>query len=80
MATGSEHKTEIEVTPEMIEAGVDEFFSTCSDQVELTGSLTVSEMVSRLVHAALNGRSYRVSIEIDSEPVFGGLSTRLRSL
>lgn len=45
---------ETEPTPEMIEAGLDEFFKNCSDGVELTGSIGAREMVSRIIGAALS--------------------------
>ena len=53
---GASEAGEIEITPEMIEAGVDEFFENCSGDVEMVGSISVHEMVSRIIYASLSGQ------------------------
>lgn len=59
--------TEIEITDAMIEAGVDEFFRSCSDSVELSGSLTARDLVGRIVGATLAARNAPTQARIDLE-------------
>lgn len=51
--------TEIKITPEMVEAGVKEFFASVYDQVDMHGPITPREMVSCIIYAALNPKIQR---------------------
>lgn len=47
---------EIEVTPEMVDAGADEFFSNLDADGDLSATLSAYELVSRIMRAGLRGQ------------------------